>query len=173
MRGITGYKPGKGRTITAMTPVNRLGVVPSIAQLVPTTTADHLFPQAERPLVQKTRAEFDAVGKSSSSLQHGLVTKNQDGKLTATEKHELNTYRRVGFMLGLTHSKARRSLKSHAVAKSEGAHCLAVVAPSDALLLDEKNEVSPDIVRPQELGRLAVVLGERGDAVNVGLDRVR
>ena len=44
---------------------------------------------------------------------HDLVTKNQDGKLTAKENHELENYRRVSFMLGLMHSKARRSLKKH------------------------------------------------------------
>ena len=62
--------------------------------------------------------------------------------------------------------------ESHAVEKSEGADRLAVIAPRDALLLDEENEVSPDFLRAQKLGRLAEVLGERGDPVNIGLDRV-
>jgi uncharacterized protein YnzC (UPF0291/DUF896 family) len=44
---------------------------------------------------------------------HQLVTKNQEGKLTAKEKQELENYRRVGFLLDLMHSKARRSLKKH------------------------------------------------------------
>ena len=38
------------------------------------------------------------------------------------------------------------------------------------LLLDEEEEVGPDFVRAQMLGRLAEVLGERGDPVDVGLD---
>jgi uncharacterized protein YnzC (UPF0291/DUF896 family) len=44
---------------------------------------------------------------------HELVTKNQDGKLTGKEKRELENYRRVSFMLDLTHSKARQSLRKH------------------------------------------------------------
>lgn len=51
--------------------------------------------------------------KEQLSRMHELVTKNQDGKLTAKEKHELESYRRVSFLLDLMHSKARRSLKKH------------------------------------------------------------
>lgn len=43
---------------------------------------------------------------------HELVTKNQEGKLTVRERRELEDYRRVGFLLDLMHSKARRSLKT-------------------------------------------------------------
>jgi uncharacterized protein YnzC (UPF0291/DUF896 family) len=49
--------------------------------------------------------------KEQLNRMHELVTKNQDGKLTAKERHELENYRRVSFMLDLMHSKARRSLK--------------------------------------------------------------
>jgi uncharacterized protein YnzC (UPF0291/DUF896 family) len=51
--------------------------------------------------------------KDQLDRMHALVTKNQDGKLTAKEKRELDNYRRVGFMLDLMHSKARRSLQKH------------------------------------------------------------
>ena len=44
---------------------------------------------------------------------HELATKNQDDKLTAKDKTELENYRRVSFLLDLMHSKARRSLKKH------------------------------------------------------------
>jgi uncharacterized protein YnzC (UPF0291/DUF896 family) len=53
--------------------------------------------------------------KDQLRRMHELVTKNQDGKLTAKEKHELENYRRVSFLLDLMHSKARRSLKKHQV----------------------------------------------------------
>jgi hypothetical protein len=43
---------------------------------------------------------------------------------------------------------------------------------SPVLAFDEENEVSPDFLRAQELGRLAEVLGECGDPVDVSLDRV-
>lgn len=42
---------------------------------------------------------------------HELTTKNQDGLLTLDEQAEIDSYRRVGFLLDLMHSKARRSLK--------------------------------------------------------------
>ena len=51
--------------------------------------------------------------KEQLSRMHDLVTKNQGGKLTAKEKHELENHRRVSFLLDLMHSKARRSLKKH------------------------------------------------------------
>jgi uncharacterized protein YnzC (UPF0291/DUF896 family) len=44
---------------------------------------------------------------------HELVVKNKDGKLTTKEKHEIENYRRVSFLLDLMHSKARRTLKNH------------------------------------------------------------
>jgi hypothetical protein len=42
---------------------------------------------------------------------HELATKNQDDRPTPAEKAEMECYRRVGFLLDLMHSKARRSLK--------------------------------------------------------------
>lgn len=42
---------------------------------------------------------------------HDLATRNQDDRLTTAEKQEMENYRRVGFLLDLLHSKARRSLK--------------------------------------------------------------
>jgi hypothetical protein len=40
-----------------------------------------------------------------------LAAKNRAGKLTPTEEQELNSYIRVGQMLGILQSKARRSLR--------------------------------------------------------------
>ena len=40
-----------------------------------------------------------------------LAAKNRVGKLTSTEEQELNNYIRVGQMLGILQSKARRSLR--------------------------------------------------------------
>jgi hypothetical protein len=51
--------------------------------------------------------------KSQLERMHQLVTKNQEGKLTTKEKHELENYRCVGFMVDLMHSKACRSMKKH------------------------------------------------------------
>ncbi|MBI3756735.1 MAG: hypothetical protein HY267_02040 [Deltaproteobacteria bacterium] len=46
-----------------------------------------------------------------------LAAQNRAGKLTPTEEQELNSYIRVGQMLGILQSKARRSLR--AVGKSK------------------------------------------------------
>jgi uncharacterized protein YnzC (UPF0291/DUF896 family) len=56
-----------------------------------------------------------AVGFEQSDLDrmNELATMNQDAKLAAEEKHELESYRRVSFLLDLMHSKARQSLKKH------------------------------------------------------------
>ncbi len=51
--------------------------------------------------------------KQQLDRMHELVTRNQEGKLTAKERHELDNDRRVGFLLDLMHSKARLSLKKH------------------------------------------------------------
>jgi hypothetical protein len=42
---------------------------------------------------------------------HDLAVKNQSGKLTSTEKRELDGYLRVGRLLDLLGAKARLSLK--------------------------------------------------------------
>jgi hypothetical protein len=42
---------------------------------------------------------------------HELAVKNQAGKLTGTEQHELDGYLRVGRLLDLLAAKARLSLK--------------------------------------------------------------
>lgn len=41
-----------------------------------------------------------------------LAAKNRIGKLSAAEEQELNSYIRVGQMLGILQSKARRSLRA-------------------------------------------------------------
>jgi hypothetical protein len=43
---------------------------------------------------------------------HELAVKNQQDRLSPKEKAEMGNYRRVGFLLDLMHSKARRSLKA-------------------------------------------------------------
>jgi hypothetical protein len=44
---------------------------------------------------------------------HELAVKNQEDRLSPKEKAELESYRRVSFLLDLMHSKARCSLKAH------------------------------------------------------------
>ena len=56
------------------------------------------------------------------------------------------------------------------VEEPQGGEGLVVIAPGDVLLLDEEEEVGADVGRPQALGRLAEVLGEGGDALDVDLD---
>ncbi len=47
---------------------------------------------------------------------HELTVKNQDDALTPAERAEMDSYRRVSFLLDLMHSKARQSLKKHQAA---------------------------------------------------------
>ena len=47
-----------------------------------------------------------------------LAAKNRAGKLTPTEEQELDSYIRVGQMLGILQSKARRSLRAAGKSKT-------------------------------------------------------
>ena len=47
-----------------------------------------------------------------------LAAQNRVGKLTPTEEQELNGYLRVGQMLGILQSKARRSLRAAGKSKT-------------------------------------------------------
>jgi len=49
--------------------------------------------------------------QSDLDRMHDPATRNQDDGLSPAEKREMENYRRVGFLLDLLHSKARRSLK--------------------------------------------------------------
>lgn len=53
------------------------------------------------------RLDFHAADRTRMNQ---LAEKNRAGQLTATEEQELNGYIRVGQMLGILQSKARRSL---------------------------------------------------------------
>jgi hypothetical protein len=53
------------------------------------------------------RLDFNA---NDRTRMNQLAAKNRVGQLTLTEEQELNSYIRVGQMLGILQSKARRSL---------------------------------------------------------------
>ena len=53
------------------------------------------------------RLEFD---RDDVKRMDELASLARDGKLSIEEKEELNNYNRVGHLLALLHSKARRSL---------------------------------------------------------------
>ena len=57
------------------------------------------------------------------------------------------------------------------VEESQRGDGLVEVAPGDAPLLDEVEEVGSDLVGPQGLGGSGEVFGEGGDAADVDLDR--
>jgi hypothetical protein len=52
--------------------------------------------------------EFD---KKDRDRMHELAVKNQEDKLAATEREELESYRRIAYFVDLMRSKARLSLK--------------------------------------------------------------
>lgn len=47
--------------------------------------------------------------QTDQDRMHELVVRNQDGQLTEAERRELDSYRRVGRLLDLLSSKARRA----------------------------------------------------------------
>lgn len=51
--------------------------------------------------------------RSDLDRLHELVVRNQDDRLTADERAELQSYLRVSSFFDLMHAKARRSLKKH------------------------------------------------------------
>lgn len=87
-----------------------LGTMPSTSEaaiwsrLIDPTRAD-LTADAAESLLRIRWSEEDA------KRAHELTTKNQEASLTPEERAELENYCRVGRVLDLMHSKARRSLK--------------------------------------------------------------
>ena len=63
-----------------------------------------LSPAAARSLLE---LEFAAEDKER---MRQLLNKNQEGRLTKHEQHELDTYRRIGRLIDLLCAKARLSL---------------------------------------------------------------
>jgi hypothetical protein len=66
---------------------------------------DDLSPEAARSLL---KLEFD---EQDRARMHALTVQAQSGSLTPGELSELESYRRVGHLLDLMRSKARRSLQ--------------------------------------------------------------
>ena len=61
------------------------------------------------------RLDFNADDRARMNQ---LAARNRAGKLTSTEEQELNSYLRVGQMLGILQSKARRSLRAAGKSKT-------------------------------------------------------
>ena len=86
---------------------------------VPATSEAAILGRLIRPDNGDLRAEAAeallAIRFDSRDLDrmHELAVKNQEDQLSPTEKAEMESYRRVSFLLDLIHSKARRSLKQH------------------------------------------------------------
>jgi hypothetical protein len=65
-----------------------------------------------RPEIAEAILQLELDSKDHDRL-HELAVKNQEDKLTETEKAELEGYRRIGYFVDLMRSKARISLKKH------------------------------------------------------------
>ena len=50
--------------------------------------------------------------QSDHDRMHELAAKAREGTLTPTEQHEVESYERIGHLVALWRSKARKSLKS-------------------------------------------------------------
>jgi hypothetical protein len=66
---------------------------------------DDLSPEAARSIL---KLEFD---EQDRARMHALSVQAQSGALSGAELSELDSYRRVGHLLDLMRSKARRSLQ--------------------------------------------------------------
>lgn len=75
-----------------------------LSRLIRPERAD-LSPEAARSLL---KLDFDDLDRTR---MHELAGKAQDGMLSSAEEAELENYRRIGRLLDLMRSKARRSLK--------------------------------------------------------------
>jgi hypothetical protein len=69
---------------------------------------DDLSPDAARSIL---RIEFSEIDKAR---MHELAQRAQEGTLSESEQVEIDSFCRVGRLLDLMHSKARRSLKRSA-----------------------------------------------------------
>lgn len=72
--------------------------------------SDEFSPEVARSLL---KLEFDA---QDVARMHELAVRGQAGHLTPAEEDELESYRRIGRLLELMRSKARRSLARAGVA---------------------------------------------------------
>jgi uncharacterized protein YnzC (UPF0291/DUF896 family) len=75
-----------------------------LSRLIRPERAD-LSPEAAQSIL---KLDFEAQDRAR---MHELATKAQAGTLTSGEEAELESYRRVGRLLDMMRSKARRSLK--------------------------------------------------------------
>jgi hypothetical protein len=64
-----------------------------------------LSPTAARAILTVSFSEADR------QRMHKLAAKARAGTLTPSERHEIDAYERLGCLLDILHSKARRSLK--------------------------------------------------------------
>ena len=69
--------------------------------------ADDLTPEAAEGFL---RIRFE---QRDLDRMHELAVMNQEGALGPQERDEMESYRHVGYLLDLIHSKARRALKKH------------------------------------------------------------
>ena len=60
-------------------------------------------------------------GEEDHARVHDLATRNQAGALTSDEEEELRNYVKVGNLLALFQSKARKFLKDHGSDEANGA----------------------------------------------------
>jgi hypothetical protein len=80
-----------------------------------TAILSRLIRPEDDTLTPETAEGFLRIKFEQSDLDrmHELAVKNQEDRLTPRERDEMENYRRVGYLLDLMHSKARRALKKH------------------------------------------------------------
>ena len=75
-----------------------------------------VFPEDDELMVEAARSLLQIrLGQGDLDRAHELALKNQDDRLTAAERTELENDRRVGFLVDLMHVKARLVLNQRSV----------------------------------------------------------
>ena len=90
--------------MSAAAPVSATGEAAILSRLIRPERAD-LSPEAAQSIL---KLDFEDQDRAR---MHELATKAHAGTLTHAEEGELESYRRVGRLLDMMRSKARRSLK--------------------------------------------------------------
>lgn len=102
--------------VAGMSPIWGAGAMSAETEIGPASEAailsrlirpedESLSPEAAAALL---RIRFD---QGDLDRMHDLTSRNQEDRLGPAERAELESYRRVSYLLDLMHSKARRSLK--------------------------------------------------------------
>jgi hypothetical protein len=102
----TGHQAHEGTAMPGTEPVSRRNEGAIFARLWETGNGG-LSPELARHILQLGFSDED------KARMHELAVKNQEGRIVAEEQDELDSYIKVGDLLAILQSKARKALEKH------------------------------------------------------------